>query len=571
MNFLKRIGIILCISNSLLTEAQTPEKLNMLFQQGNISSDVVGATYQPVLYELTLNKLVHLNKFNIITRTPAMWRTIENELALGDFIDPKTAVRLGDMLGAHYLLEGNVSQFSCERKLKPTTDDTIEYHHSCVIHASLKINNLATGQYEESVNSISTINDDDREKAIQRAIQEIATDLVKTLSKKFLVQANIKKITPPDNLVIDKGYLDGVRQLGSYTVLSFDKSTNKKTEIAIIRITATSNHEASARLLTGDLKSLTTENSVIESTTDGVNVVAIEKKEKSKVYINAGKDLGLKPGDVFVAMEKKETTIGERVVVEKTVKGKVYIKEVKEDYAIGKIISGYNDIQTGTSIVEATGDDWLKFGYLRFRYKSSLGLSVKPNSDQSNVTVVNGSGNFEVLPTYLADLQPINSVDIISLGIGSKNLVKDLSTSLYFDIYKMGSLKNWICNIDVAYEYPVIPEKIHLSFGGAFGYGRLMQDIPNHSVAIISNGKSSQLKSHSIFLSGNAGINYKVSRFIVGAALSYDYLVFKNWKYEVEVDTETKTEFAPNQIVPYPKVNLSGLYYDVSLAYIFKR
>jgi hypothetical protein len=104
--------------------------------------------------------------------------------------------------------------------------------------------------------------------------------------------------------------------------------------------------------------------------------------------------------------------------------------------------------------------------------------------------------------------------------------------------------------------------------GGGVGYGRLKQDVPNGAVDEISEGTSSDLKAHSIYASGIVGLKLRVKRFSFVATASYDYLRFKNWKYDYKnAKDETKTATADSRIVPYPDVNLSGVYFKGSLSY----
>ena len=58
---------------------------------------------------------------------------------------------------------------------------------------------------------------------------------------------------------------------------------------------------------------------------------------------------------------------------------------------------------------------------------------------------------------------------------------------------------------------------------------------------------------------------------MISAAVSYDYMKFAKWKYDVAVEDDTKNANAPAAILPYSNVDLSGLYYNVGLSYLYHR
>jgi hypothetical protein len=51
-----------------------------------------------------------------VARGASLWKTIENELKVQDFIDLNTAVNLGSMLGAQYLLEGKLIDLRVDQR-----------------------------------------------------------------------------------------------------------------------------------------------------------------------------------------------------------------------------------------------------------------------------------------------------------------------------------------------------------------------------------------------------------------------------------------------------------------------
>jgi hypothetical protein len=412
------------------------------------------------------------------------------------------------------------------------------------------------------------MDNNDREKAIQNAMNAIANDLINKLSKQFLLTANITKLMPPGFITINKGQKDGVREQDSFLIFS---GADTKSSIGIFKITSVSEHEATGKLLQGDFNSLTTENSVRESAAQTqANIVQIESMEKSYVVINGGTDLGIKKGDIFTGVKPIETKVGNHLTVDEVELGKIYVLDVRKDYAKAKIIKGYKDVNAGMLVYESTKSKHFKYNYLRVKYKTPVGVVVNQSKEQGVVNVTNSNGTYNVDTKYLGSFGAIRNINILSLGLGWKNLVKDLSTTMCFDIYSMKPLNNWIFYIDWNYEYPIVPDVFHFVVGGAVGYGGIKQKLPDNIVDVISSGVSSKLSSSSIYASGSVGLNYRVSDLIFNGGISYDYLNYKKWKYEIEKDKHRTTETAPKEIVPFNNINLSGLYWHVGVSYVFR-
>src|SRR5688572_29711354 len=98
--------------STFVASAQTTEpdkKLNMVFKGFIQSGSSVPRGSLEILNERMRTELVGLQKFNIIQRDDDMWKRIEEELKIKDFIDATTAVNLGNMLGANYYIEGKLA------------------------------------------------------------------------------------------------------------------------------------------------------------------------------------------------------------------------------------------------------------------------------------------------------------------------------------------------------------------------------------------------------------------------------------------------------------------------------
>lgn len=555
---------ILAISCFLHVTAygQVSQKPSIIFKEFKATSSGSVQSHKDKLYDLTLNDIINLKKFTIINRSPEVWSAIEAEFAMQDFIDPTSALSLGTLSGAHYLIEGYLSSFTSERHFTTTTDQKVDYYFTTTAHATLKIVNLSSGEYEQSVSSEISINNAEQDKSIQLALRKLATELVNGLNKKILLKGTVLSLTPPHTVKLSLGEEDGVKIQDTYSIF------HNSHMVAKIKITELSSYSSVGRIVGGNYKEINILDSAKESASTASNTVMVESKEKQKVLVNAGADIGLKQGHIFAVTQTAERKIGDKVVEEQKEIGHVYIKEVKDSYAIGKIIGGYNSITRGTVLTESKEPMSTAKGFVQLAYKFSLATSINPSLPQGVVTVENGSGSYDINTAYLQEFNDIQNIHVYSIGMGSRNLVKDLSTTLYIDFYNAKHVSNWIPRLNILYDHAFVPEKLFLAVGGSIGYGRMKQSVPSNVISTISKGESSELESYSIMFAGEVGLRYRLKKICLGMGLSYDYINFNNWSYHIDVEG-SKKETAPDSIIPYPKLNLSGVYSNITLSYTF--
>ncbi|MCD9017492.1 CsgG/HfaB family protein [Parachryseolinea silvisoli] len=519
------------------------------------------------LHEATLDLLVNANKVAIVTRSGEMWKAIENELAMKDFVDPRSAIDLGKMSGAKYLLVGNLTRVHHEEKIR-TSGSTSERYFSATAFATLKILNLETGQFEKSFQAEVNATATDREEAIRSSLKLASQNLAGQVNKHFPVAARIDKQVSSNQVSITKGTADGLHEQEFYEVLSDDGHT----VIGQVKITFAAEHGATARVLQGDVKNMAGKLArEPQAGNASVNVARVERIDGNHVVIDAGRDLNIQKGDAYKCVRTVDEKIGDHVNQKEEILGRIYITDVYPDYAEGKLYRGVGQLETGVQITESNEDRDARKRFVHVGYKSALSTTIEATKPTGIVTVRNENGEYTVDTSPLGTFQDIESIAVYTVGFGVKNLVKDLSTSLLFDIYRMDHLNNWIGRLEVLYELPLVPEKLHVTLGPSLGYGGLKQEIPASIIDEISKGKADKANASSIFFSGQAGLSWTQKRFVLSAAVSYDYMKFKKWKYDVAVEDETKNATAPATILPYSNVDLSGLYYNVGLSYLYHR
>lgn len=362
---------------------------------------------------------------------------------------------------------------------------------------------------------------------------------------------------------INKGSADGVEEK-SWFSLSEDENVK-------IKINTVTPQESTGSLVSGDIKRLREGLNLIESTPDNRKLLEITKKDKGIVYLNGGLDKGIRKGDAFNYNVMNEVDIGSRIVYEEELAGVLYIVDVRSDYSKAKVLKGWKSIEKGSTVTRSSEKVEPASVYLKLGYKQSLTANIKGNANTGMVIVENAIGTFDINSNDWANAETLTDVKTFVIGLGSRNLISGFDVSYSLDFYNAGggALKNFIFDLALQYEYPLVYDRLYFVAGGAIGYGRLKQE--NSPADIISGGYSSYLKAKSIYGSALLGLQFAYGRFFLQASASYDYLNFGTWKYDIKANDQRKTETAPDAIVSYPEVDFGGFYACGTLAFRFSK
>jgi Peptidoglycan-synthase activator LpoB len=533
--------------------AQSVDSINILFQ-GLKASSYHEEGYRTSLEEKIKSQLISLHRFALIQRDSSFWKTLRNELEIKDFLNERTAIQLGNLAGANYYLEGKLIRIFTEQSKTPNSTQSTFIGTA---EGSLTLVNLETGKYVAVLTSTQTGTADLPNSAIDMALQNLANSLVSQLKLKFPITVKINSLKAPYSVVLNKGFLDGI-----IMQQTFYPKSNRNLQLKVIEVL---DHLATARLVTGNIQDLSKDDILVESTLNAENTVTVLSTQEQRVRIDGGENMGIKKGDLFVTepitAEKRKPNFGI-----------VFINKVNYDQAEGKVIQGGGLISSGISLKESKDGKYRRSRFLSLSYKRSFGISVKPNSNQGIVEVVNPLGNFSVNTKYHQNLTDIGSVSVVSIGLGTQNFIKKITTTLRADFFSIGSeLNNWTANLDISYNHPLREQKLNLLVGGSFGYGRLKQYLPENVIEIISKGNSSYAYSYSFIGSAKTGLQLVVGQFNVVVSLSYDYLNYDDWNYSIkDTNNQEKQLNVPLSILNYSKVNLTGVYGELTLRYRLK-
>lgn len=535
-------------------------KPNILFQ-GLKSKSHIESLFIESLESYVRSALVTSRRANIIIRDSTYWQNLRRELELKDFIDGKTALRLGELSGASHYLDGIFIRLVTESKTEHLPGGTTKLMYNTIAELSLSLIDLQSGKYESSFTLQQSAWSNEAEQSRTMCFSQLANDVRAKISRLFSLRALVTDVkTESHEIGINQGETDGVIPQSIY-LLSSDKTVG-------LKITQVGQVSSRAKLISGDMTKLKVGSELYESFDNSINTVHVIRVKDGKTYLDGGSDLAIKKGDLFVLRNQELISSYPSPVYEESFPAAVVVTEVKNDFAIARIAKGFSAIKNGTELISSEDQSLLKRRFFSAGYKYGLTTSIKANGNNGTVTVTNNIGEFQIPTDYNEDTKSLSKISIITLGFGTHNLAKRLSTTLYADIYDIGNgaLKNWIAHLDVAHEQMVVENIIYFFYGGGIGYGRLKQKVPGNVIETISRGNSTDVRSSSLFATAKAGSRLMIRHVALSISCSYDFLQYKSWEYTAENSESTK---APAALLPYPSVKLSGLYVNGSLSYFF--
>ena len=556
-----RLSCICLLLFSYFTASSSDQKPNILFQ-GLRSKSHIESLFAESLEARIRSALVNRKRINVITRDSTYWSNLRKELEIRDFLDEKTAVQLGNLSGASHYLDGIFIRYVTDTKTERSPDGRSRTTHNAFCELSVSLINLESGKNEASFTVQKSVWRNDADDARAVAFSQLAAEVAERLSILFPIHAEVSSFNPVTReLEINKGELDGVTAQSTY-FLATDKNV-------VIKVTQTSIHSSKAKLLAGDAEKLKAGAIMNESFENARNIVRIASIKDGAIYLDGGGNLAIKEGDIFVIRKRTSIAGTASTAYEESIPAVVVVTQVKDDFAKAKITKGFDAIEVGAELVATDDRSLVKRRFIFAGYKYGFTPGVKANGNNGTVTVTNDAGEFLVATDYNDASKDISSVGIISLGFGTHNLAKSLSTSVYADIYNIGNgeLGNWIAHLDLAHERMIKENLFYVFYGGGVGYGGINQSVPENVIQTISAGKSKDARSNSLFATAKVGARLLYGNVALSLSCSYDYLKYKSWTYE----TAGTTNDVPSAVLPYPVVDLSGIYGSASLSYFFNK
>ena len=335
---------------------------------------------------------------------------------------------------------------------------------------------VETAMYTEAVEAKGSGTGSNSENAINKAIDELADNIINKFEKYFKIEAYLTKVDK-SNVTVDKGKNFGIR-VGMYfevfeTNLEKGNSSRNFTakNIGRLRINFVGDNYARGRVFSGQ-DNIQIGNLIRESKYAFYTEAKILEKKKNKVLINAGNDLGLSAGstfDVIKTNEIKDPSSGELYGVETKRIGKIYLTEIGPNFARGKIIKGRRLVENGMIIKETK--------FLEPVYGLSFSGGPLVSESKVNETV----GTFEVknryTGTYEIEIDYSENEEIVNgMQFNLSGYMRRVENNYFvgggFNLLNIEErLKGWAIDGFVNKQLGLLPEIIFISPGIGLGYG----------------------------------------------------------------------------------------------------
>jgi hypothetical protein len=285
------------------------------------------------------------------------------------------------------------------------------------------------------------------------------------------------------------------------------------------------------------------------------------KKDLREIYINMGKDYGIKKGLVFKVIRKETTLIddlsAESIDLENEI-GLVYIDKVYPKYSSAKIIHGNYSINKGDLVKESLTDRLHRFAIL---------------------------GSYSVIPLKSK----------ITKSLGGKKIRESINTgiSIFLDSYhtsnayelqlsflKAGKLRGILGDLNYRRKYNILPEYLDFYAGGSIGFVSLEQKIidPDSAWAVLNKvGSDNDVRDNCLTLSATVSVRATFIKLLHPyAEAGWHYCnTLDEWMAEyktgktVDGKPEKKDTRIPDEFLEYPSIKMNGFSYRIGLMLSF--
>ncbi|PWJ42565.1 hypothetical protein [Sediminitomix flava] len=579
-SFLLSIWLILFTPIILLAQQQ---ELRVVVQPFKGLKSSNAQKYQQLTAQLTEN-LISTGKFEVLNRDKATWEKIEEEIALQEFVDQTTQIELSKLVGASHFIETNITKEQTQYiPAEKDQSNNIVYPSSyrANVGASLQILDIEKGTYLTSIDATASANARSRSAALQNALNILVNDLSVKLSKKFLITAQILHHLDGQKLVIDKGSQSGVHQHMWFDIYEASDVEAYPKVKAKVKVISSESQTSLVKLREG----------VINKKGDyilkeSIHVVEkergfVEKKSFDKIYMDAGKDLGIRAGDKFVVQKEiVKKGLNREFSVQKNI-GKIHIEKVGEDYAEGRIIEGIYRVKKGMKLIQA--DFPMHRWNIGFSYGIPLNISVNANPTQVTEYTFSNTKNDNIVVTndFIEDYEALDETQVSNyrLFFYWESLKSRNAFGLVTDMYQIGQnsstdFRSWSVALSLKRRYGLIPEFLFLYPKANAGIGWISHRLPDDILNDITSNETNRM--YSVSFSGEAGVECQVKfgHISLFADASYRFTSFKSWKYSYsetiyssgdDDEDKIRTYNLPDNFVPYPEIDLSSFYLNLGL------
>lgn len=541
--------------------------------------------YSNILTDKIVTKIIQTHRFKVIERPHLKSIIKEQKLQLSGFIDESTAVEAGKIIGVNKFIIGTFTRNSTEyHKAEYYKGEKIcDAFYSAKVSATIKMIDVETGRYIDAVESSSSGSANDKKNALLNAIDNLANNIIQKFENYFCASAFIKNIDH-STVILDRGRNYGIKEGMNLIVLNI-KMTDENykqyaaigadiKKIGVLKIINVEANSSKARLM-GDFSNVSIGHFVRETKDSVAAEAKIIEKSFNKVVINAGKDLDFKESCSFNVIVKGKDLIdpitGEKYGAKTKKIGVVFLTEVGPKYSKGKIVKGLYKVKQGMKLKEGNllpVDLGFSIGYGQsvsdIIPNNNIGYYINPTSDDS-------------VSYDFSNFSKINDVNFFQTSLYWKNLIKNYSTNINFDFYKVNEdIGAWTLDLRFNYHIGLIPEYFYLVPGLGIGFGYGWQDLPGNIVSDFSDNYDNAVKNLSMLYIGQLNAKLKFGSLVFFGEASYRELTFSDWEYTIKTgedsdgNDETDDIKIPSELVPYPEVKIGPLSICFGLSYEFE-
>ena len=594
-NYFVCILIILFLPASFINSyAQELQKENIAVLQFSGWQGKDMQIYQNALTDKISTLIIESQRFNVIDRRNIDKIMREQGLQMSGIIDENTAVEFGKIIGVQKMLIGSFTKNTTDYhkgkykefdKKKGKEVKVASYYHSANVSASIQMIDVESGKYIEAAEANGNGKGTNGNSAFSRALDDVAINVVEKFFKYFAIHGFIETMDK-SKVIIDRGASEGIKRLMNFEILDISKddllklgrliiSPNTK-RIGLLKIVTAEKNAAEGRLI-GDYNAVRS-GLLIREVKEELEIEAtIIEKKGGNVVIDMGKNVGLVKGATFnvlgIGDQYIDRVTGESFGIEKMKIGKVYISQVGPRFSRGKILEGRYSIKENMVLRETK--PWKSNYMVRVSYGIN-NVDVDMNTTPWKGEIANHYVDSKIDSVDYKNLQKVDSGSMIKLQFGKWNKVKGLSFLLGFGSLKINNeLSSFTVDFSVTKHFGIIPEFLYCYAGAGLGFGNAQQNIKPEIISYLSKGNRDNVTSAQGQWEGLVGFRFVFGNINIYGEVNYLGLTFDKWNYSVKYEDENEREKIDtiqikNQLVPYPKLSVSGPVVRIGLAYNIK-
>ena len=591
-SYLSCILITAFLLGSLNTiSAQELQKENIAVLQFSGWHGTNAQSYQNALTDKISTLIIQSQRFNVIERVNIEKIMHEQGLQMSGIIDENTAVEFGKIIGVEKLLVGSFTKNAVDyhkKKYKEYDEKkgkevkVANSYYSANVSVSIQLINVESGQKNQAAEANGHGKGTNENSAFSRALDDVADKVVGAFFKYFAIHGFIESVDK-SKAIIDRGSSLGIQRLMNFEILDITKddllelgkltiSPNTK-RIGLLKIVSAEQNSAEGRLI-GDYSAVHAGH-LIREVKDEVDIEAtIIEKNGGNVVIDMGNNVGLTKGATFnvigIGDEYVDRVTGESFGVEKRTMGTVYVSQVGPRFSRGKILEGRYNIKENMVLRETK--PW-KSNYMARASYAMYNIEANVNTTPWKGVIENEYVDSKIDSVDYSDKEKVTSGSMIKLQFGKWNAVKELLYNLGVGYFQINDeLNAFTIDFTVTKYFGIIPEFFYCYTGAGIGLGTAQQNLKSEIISHLTKGNGDNVTSLQGQWHGIVGLDFAIGNINIFGEVDYMGLTFDKWNYSVKYKNEegrdrTDSIRIPNNLVPYPKLSVSGPNFRVGLAY----